>query len=106
MSDESDTVAAHTNASPQERAQVYAPLTGGNTTHLKVAADQPKPVKIKGSSVIGVTGVAASVICGAMIWGFVYTPMARAEARAKAREETSAHRQGLSNLPMSSVISH
>jgi type IV secretion system protein TrbI len=87
MNDEPDTIIAGSTESPQDRAEAYAPLTGGNAKHLKVAADQPKPVKIKGSSVAIVTGVAASVMCGAMIWGFVFKPIARAEARAKSASE-------------------
>jgi type IV secretion system protein TrbI len=70
----------------QERANATEPLVGGQTT-LSARVDGPKPVKIRDNSILAVGGLAASVLCGAMIWGFVYTPIARAEARAKAREE-------------------
>jgi type IV secretory pathway VirB10-like protein len=70
----------------QDRAEATPPLTGGQGP-LNARADEPKPVKMKAVSVATVAGIAASVICGAMFWGFVYTPMARAEARAKAKEE-------------------
>jgi type IV secretion system protein TrbI len=69
-----------------ERAQATKPLTGGQAP-LYTRAEPAKPIKMKSSAVVAVGSIAASVICGAMIWGFVYTPMARAEARAKAREE-------------------
>ena len=70
----------------QERVYATEPLVGGQTT-LSARVDGPKPVKIRDNSIFAVGGLAATVLCGAMIWGFVYTPMARAEARAKAREE-------------------
>jgi type IV secretion system protein TrbI len=70
----------------QERANATEPLVGGQTT-LSARVDGPKPVKIRDNSILAIGGLAASVLCGAMIWGFVYTPIARAEARAKAREE-------------------
>ena len=70
----------------QERANATEPLVGGQT-NLSARVDGPKPVKIRDNSIFAVGGLAATVLCGAMIWGFVYTPMARAEARAKAREE-------------------
>jgi type IV secretion system protein TrbI len=70
----------------QERANATEPLVGGQTT-LSARVDGPKPVKIRDKSILAIGGLAASVLCGAMIWGFVYTPIARAEARAKAREE-------------------
>jgi type IV secretion system protein TrbI len=70
----------------QDRADAIAPLVGGQKP-LNTRADEPKPMKMKASSVAIVVGIGASVICGAMIWGFVYTPIARAEARVKAKEE-------------------
>jgi type IV secretion system protein TrbI len=82
----SDTIPEPAIGTAQDRAEATPPLTGGQGP-LKARADEPKPVKMKAVSVATVAGIAASVICGAMIWGFVYTPMARAEARAKAKEE-------------------
>lgn len=81
-----DAITEPTSTTAQERAEATPPLTGGQGS-LKARADELKPVKMKAVSVATVMGVAASIICGAMIWGFVYTPMARAEARAKAKEE-------------------
>ena len=74
------------SATALERAEATPPLAGGQGP-LKACAEAPKPIKMKASSVAIVMGVGASVICGAMIWGFVYTPIARAEARIKAKEQ-------------------